>query len=264
MKDKHAPNWMTISLVVVAAVAAGVSFYHIVRLALDYRQPIGAALPLPFSVDGLIVACSIARYRSARAEGRGLWIATLGVWSGIAGTLAANVGYGITANEGYGLPHEIVGSIVSGWPSYAFLVTVEVTIMSARRTAKRDRKRATVAAPAREVLGVLDDRQRATAAPVVAEPVVAEPAQDAAAPVLTPGHRGARADAPVLRATGRKRGTEPAGYDDAVQYVRELIAAGQQAPSARFLAEHYLGGNRHAAGRAVAAGLNGHALPAAE
>jgi hypothetical protein len=48
------------AVVLVAAIAAVISYEHAVVLALRYGQPIGAAYLLPVSIDGLVAVSSLS------------------------------------------------------------------------------------------------------------------------------------------------------------------------------------------------------------
>jgi hypothetical protein len=148
-------------------------------------------------------------------------VARLGMWSGVFATLACNVGYGITRDLGASLAHLIPGSVMAGWPSYAFIVCTEAALLMARRVAR-------ATAPART-------------APPVAAPAAppAKPPEPAAA-------------APQIRLA-------PLGPDHpAVKAYRASVEAG--APlSERRLAVGHLDGNRRAAKRAIQVASNGHA-----
>lgn len=124
----------TAAVLLVAAIAAAVSYLHVAAIALRYGQPPAAAYMLPVSVDGLVAVSSLVLLRSARAGITSPWLARTGLVLAVVATLAANVAYG--------LPHGWPGAIVSGWPAVAFVVAAETGIAMTRRrsaTARRPR-----------------------------------------------------------------------------------------------------------------------------
>jgi hypothetical protein len=123
------------AVLLVAAIAAVVSFIHIEDLALTHGQSTLAAWLLPVSVDGTVAAASLAMLWAARAGLATPWLARAMLTLGVAATLAANVGYGAP----FGLP----GELLSGWPAVAFVGSVEMVLGMVRRT-----RTAPVAVPA--------------------------------------------------------------------------------------------------------------------
>lgn len=113
------------AVLLVAAIAAVVSFVHIQQVALEHGQTELAAFLLPFSIDGTVVAASSAMLRAARAglatPRMGRFMLTLAVLA----TLACNVGYG--------LPHGLAGALISGWPAVAFIGCAELAIGMVRK-----------------------------------------------------------------------------------------------------------------------------------
>lgn len=99
----------------VAVVAGWVSFAHIQTLALAHGYTPDTARLLPLSVDGLIVAASLALMAGARP-----WLSRSALVLGVAATIFANIAQG----AGYGP----VGAIISAWPAVAFIVASEVFI----------------------------------------------------------------------------------------------------------------------------------------
>ena len=133
------------AVLLVAAIAATVSYVHIESLAIRYGQPQLAAWLLPLSIDGTVATSSLAMLRAARAGLSAPWLARGMLLLAVAATLACNVGYG--------LPHGWPGALLSGWPAVAFVGCAEVAIsMSRRRPARghpgQDKPAATVASPA--------------------------------------------------------------------------------------------------------------------
>jgi DNA-binding CsgD family transcriptional regulator len=123
------------AVLLVAAIAAVVSYMHVATLALHYGQPPLAAYLLPLSIDGLVATSSLVLLRSARAGVSAPWLARTGLALAVAATLAANVASG--------LPHGWPGALLAGWPAVAFVISAETAIaMSRRRVAKVATERA--------------------------------------------------------------------------------------------------------------------------
>jgi hypothetical protein len=148
---------------IVTIVAGYNSFGHQYDVARMAHQPREFAAVLPFSVDGLLLACSVAMAED-KAEGRRprLW-AVVGFWIGALVSVAANVASVIVH---FGLDWLAIG--VSAWPPFALLITVEVlsrkgrpvknpnrvqgarkaaATRASRKTAGRPRRRRPVTAP---------------------------------------------------------------------------------------------------------------------
>lgn len=113
-------RWATgLAVLAVATIAAIVSYTHIQTLALSHGYTPGTAGLLPFSVDGLIVASSLALANGARPS-----LARTGLVLGVLATVAANIAFGAR----FGL----VGEIISAWPAGAFLVSSEILLSMLR------------------------------------------------------------------------------------------------------------------------------------
>ena len=112
----------------VAAIAAVISFIHIRDLAATHGQTQLAAVLLPFSIDGTVVASSLVLLRAARLRLQAPWLAQVMLLSSVLATLAANVAYGAASG--------VTGALISGWPAYAFIGCAEMSILMVRRTAR--------------------------------------------------------------------------------------------------------------------------------
>lgn len=116
----------TVAVLLVAVIAATVSFIHIEALAIRYGQPELAAWLLPLSIDGTVAVASMAMLRSARTGLTTPRLARSMLLLAVGATLACNVGYGLS----HGWP----GALLSGWPAVAFVGSAEVAIgMSGRK-----------------------------------------------------------------------------------------------------------------------------------
>jgi len=118
------------AVLIVAGIAATVSFLHISGLALKYGQPPAAAYLMPLSVDGLVATSSLAMLRSARTGVTSGSLARAGLILGVMATIGANVTSG--------LAHGPVGAVIAGWPAAAFIVSAEIAIGMSRQTPLSD------------------------------------------------------------------------------------------------------------------------------
>jgi hypothetical protein len=121
------------AVLLVAAIAAVVSFVHIESLAARYGQPPVAAWLLPVSIDGTVAVSSLAMLRAARLNLTAPWLARGMLLLAVAATLACNVGFG--------LPHGWPGALLSGWPAIAFVGSAEVAISMSRKRSPRAHSR---------------------------------------------------------------------------------------------------------------------------
>ncbi|HEX3963823.1 MAG TPA: hypothetical protein VHZ03_45475 [Trebonia sp.] len=105
-------HWLIVVAAAVPALAvagfAGVQSYsHIEQLAIRAAEPMIDARLLPLSLDGIIVAGVVIILA-------GSWLGWLCVAPGVAGTLFANLAWG--------LPHGHLAATVATWPAVAFSV----------------------------------------------------------------------------------------------------------------------------------------------
>ena len=127
MSARETPGWavrvVTVGAVLlVATVAAVVSYEHMREVAERAGEGWRAWL-LPLSVDGLVIASSMAlltRRRAGRPGGRLAWCALLG---GVGASLAANV----AAAE-----PTATARVVAAWPALAFAVAFELLLQQRR------------------------------------------------------------------------------------------------------------------------------------
>jgi hypothetical protein len=113
------------AVLLVATIAAVVSYMHVATLALRYGQPPLAAYLLPLSIDGLVASSSLVLLRAARAQVSAPWLARTGLVLAVVATLAANVASGAA----HGWP----GALLAGWPAVAFVISAETAISMSRR-----------------------------------------------------------------------------------------------------------------------------------
>ncbi|GAA4964936.1 DUF2637 domain-containing protein [Pseudonocardia tropica] len=128
------------SVALVALVAAVVSYAHIYELAERSGEGWRAAL-VPLSVDGMLLASTLAivdRRRVRRPVG---WVPWFGLVLGIVASLAANVAAAQPTVE---------ARLVAAWPPVALAVSIEVAALVLRGTTPVR----PVAAPVRETTSV--------------------------------------------------------------------------------------------------------------
>ena len=113
------------AVLLVAAIAAVISYLHIEHLALTHGQSVLAAMLLPLSIDGTVAAASLVLLRAARAGLTAPWLAQAMLGLAVVATLAANVAYG--AHFG------MAGALLSGWPAIAFIGSAEMALGMTRR-----------------------------------------------------------------------------------------------------------------------------------
>jgi hypothetical protein len=129
MTDRTIRILTAAAVLLVAAIAAVISFVHIEHLAATHGQIMLAAYLLPLSIDGTVVAASMVMLRAARAGIRTPWLARL--------MLAASVGATLAANIAYGARFGLSGALLSGWPAAAFIGCAEMALGMVRRATRK-------------------------------------------------------------------------------------------------------------------------------
>src|SRR5713226_9018514 len=82
------------TVLLVAVIAAVVSFVHIENLAMTHGQTQLAAWLLPVSVDGTVAGAPLSMLWAARSGLSTPWLARCMLTLGVLATLGANIGYG--------------------------------------------------------------------------------------------------------------------------------------------------------------------------
>ncbi|MBD2897241.1 hypothetical protein amrb99_62000 [Actinomadura sp. RB99] len=116
--DKAIRWGAAVAVTVVAGIAAVISYGHAYELAVRYGESGATARALPFTVDGLIVTCSLVLLDCARRGQRAPLLAWLLLGAGIAATVGANVAHGLS--------HGPVGAIIAGWPALVAVGSFEM------------------------------------------------------------------------------------------------------------------------------------------
>lgn len=111
------------AVLVVAVVAAVISYSHMQQLALEAGEGVWQAAMLPLSVDGMMLAASMtALVRKRAGENVGVlpWLALL---LGVAASVAANIASAEPTLE---------GRLIAAWPPVALLVSLEMLLRQVR------------------------------------------------------------------------------------------------------------------------------------
>lgn len=114
--DARSVQWIrrttVVSVALLAAIAAVVSFGHMRELALRHGEPRWSAALIPLSVDGMVVAASMSVLLASRTDRRGEWLPWTLLIVGSLASIAANVA---VANP------SAVSRLIAAWPSFAFV-----------------------------------------------------------------------------------------------------------------------------------------------
>ncbi|NJP89396.1 DUF2637 domain-containing protein [Nonomuraea sp. FMUSA5-5] len=125
-------RWTTTAAVVVlAGIAAVVSFRHMRELALAHGEDELAAALIPLAVDGTIVAASMALLRASRQGERG------GVlpWMLLVVSSVASIGANVAVAE-----PTVIARVIAGWPSLALIGAYEMLMCQIRPSATTARR----------------------------------------------------------------------------------------------------------------------------
>lgn len=117
-------------VLVVAGVAAYISYWHAYAVVREYGENGATALLEPATIDGLVYASSMVILYAARHR---LPVPRLARWMlalGIAASLAVNVAQGWS--------HGMVGAVVAAWPAVALVGSYELLAWMIRTTAARE------------------------------------------------------------------------------------------------------------------------------
>lgn len=231
-----------IAVVVVALIAAVVSYSHMQQLASTAGEHWRSWL-IPLSIDGLVVAASmvlLTRRRTGLPGGPLAW-----------GALGAGVVASLAANMADARP-DLTAVLVAGWPAVAFAVAFELLLQQRRaedsaatqpQPAPPDQAPAVAESyPPAPVIAPVAANRRAAVSPIVARVAAAVAAVSPVEPVpvavqgpaptasLDPDDRQPPASPSQVSAAG-----DPAtvGDDDLVQRVRQLLADTDTDPGAK-------------------------------
>jgi hypothetical protein len=119
-----------LAVLMVASVAAIISYQHAYELVTTHGERGFTAHLLPFTVDGLIWAASMVVLDASR---RNHPVPRLALWS-LGTGIVATVG----ANLAHGLGHGAVGALVSAWPALALVGAFELLMLLIRKNHQAD------------------------------------------------------------------------------------------------------------------------------
>ncbi|MFI6324328.1 DUF2637 domain-containing protein [Nonomuraea sp. NPDC050556] len=120
----------TASALLLAVIAAVVSFRHMHELALMHGEDELAAALIPLAVDGTIVTASMSLLLASRYGSRG------GVlpWVTLMISCLASLGANIAVAE-----PTLIGRVIAGWPSLALIGAYEMLMSQIRQVARPER-----------------------------------------------------------------------------------------------------------------------------
>ncbi|MEV0664679.1 DUF2637 domain-containing protein [Actinomadura luteofluorescens] len=124
MTDRLIKVTTALAVVAVAAVAALISYAHMLDLVRTHGETGVTAQLVPFTVDGLILAASMVILDASRRDRP---VPALAGWSLTAG-ICATVG----ANVAHGAAHGPIGALVSAWPALALVGSFELLMALTR------------------------------------------------------------------------------------------------------------------------------------
>src|ERR1700726_2507455 len=116
----------TASVIVLAVIAAVVSYGHMHALALRHGEGTWASALIPLSVDGMIVAASMSLLLDSRLGHRGGVLPWVLLIAGAAASLGANVAVAEPT---------LTGRVIAAWPSFALTASYELLMRQVRQSA---------------------------------------------------------------------------------------------------------------------------------
>ncbi|WP_460335003.1 DUF2637 domain-containing protein [Actinoallomurus acanthiterrae] len=134
--DRAIRGTTTLSVIVLAVIAAIVSYKHMYLLVRRYGETSWTAALLPISVDGMIVASSMSLLVDSRHGRRSGLLPWMLLAIGSAASLAANVAVAEPS---------AVGRLIAGWPSCALIGSYELLMRQIRHTSTRNTKIGSIA-----------------------------------------------------------------------------------------------------------------------
>lgn len=124
MTDRLIKVTTALAVVAVAAVAALISYAHMLDLVRTHGETGVTAQLVPFTVDGLILAASMVILDASRRDRP---VPALAGWS-----LAAGICATVGANVAHGAAHGPIGALVSAWPALALVGSFELLMALTR------------------------------------------------------------------------------------------------------------------------------------
>ncbi|GAA4077184.1 DUF2637 domain-containing protein [Actinomadura miaoliensis] len=125
----RAIRWTTtVSVIVLAGIAAVLSYKHMYTLVRQYGETSWTAALLPVSVDGMIAVSSMTLLADSRQGRRSGFLPWALLVTGSAASLAANVAVAEPS---------LVGRLIAAWPSAALIGSYELLMRQVRHSAAR-------------------------------------------------------------------------------------------------------------------------------
>lgn len=122
-------RWLTtITVVLLAVIAAAVSYRHLHMLAVQHGETTWSASLLPLSVDGMILAASLSLLADSRRGKRGGLLPWLLLILGSLASVAANIAVAHPS---------AIGRVVAAWPAIALIGGLEMIFRQIRQAASR-------------------------------------------------------------------------------------------------------------------------------
>jgi hypothetical protein len=115
--DRWVRRTTTVAVVVLAGIAAAVSYRHMHELALRHGEGSWTAVLIPLSVDGMVVASSMSVLMASRSGRRAEFLPWALLVIGSLASLAANVAVAEPT---------LIGQVIAAWPSFAFVGAYEL------------------------------------------------------------------------------------------------------------------------------------------
>jgi hypothetical protein len=199
--DRLVRQTTTASVVLLAAIAAVVSYRHMHTVVLQHGEATWTAALLPLSVDGMIAASSMALLADSRHGRRGGALPWALLVVGSAASLAANVAVAEPT---------LIGRLIAAWPSLALIGSYELLMRQIRQSARQPpaTPSAYTPSPAAEA-----GAEGAPASPATATATAGPPRATTAANDLRSGD--AHPSATSMRATTREASTRGTGHTSA-------------------------------------------------
>lgn len=122
MTDRTVRRTSVGSVLLVAAVAAVVSYYHLYELARIHGEGWRAGL-IPLSIDGMLVAATLAIVSQRRQRRPAGWVPWLGLILGIGASLLGNIA---------AASPDVIARLIAGWPPAALAVAIETLVVILR------------------------------------------------------------------------------------------------------------------------------------
>lgn len=123
MSPRKVRGWALVAVLLVAGVAAVASYAHQQELALAHGEDWRSYL-LPLSVDGMLLATTLAIVDRRRRREPAGWVPWFGLALGIVASLAANIA---------AARPDLVSQLIAAWPPLALAIAIETLVVVLRR-----------------------------------------------------------------------------------------------------------------------------------